>query len=39
LSWFALIGAMNELGLAPTWATLVESYIFNSNKVFALFEA
>jgi len=38
LSWFALIGAMKELGRAPTWATMVESYIFNSNKVFALFE-
>jgi hypothetical protein len=38
LSWFALIGAMRELGLAPTWTTLIESHIFNSNKVFALFE-
>jgi hypothetical protein len=38
LNWFALIGAMQELGRAPTWSSLVESYIFNSNKVFALFE-
>ncbi len=38
LNWFALIGAMDELGRAPTWSTLVESHIFNSNKVFALFE-
>ena len=38
LSWFALIGAMKELGLAPTWTTMVESHVFNSNKVFALFE-
>jgi hypothetical protein len=29
---------MEALGRAPTWATMVESYIFNSNKVFALFE-
>jgi predicted class III extradiol MEMO1 family dioxygenase len=38
LSWFALIGAMKELGRVPTWTTMVESYIFNSNKAFALFE-
>jgi hypothetical protein len=38
LNWFALVGAMDELGVGPTWATMVESYIFNSNKVFALFE-
>jgi hypothetical protein len=38
LSWFALIGAMQELGRSATWATMVESYIFNSNKVFASFE-
>jgi hypothetical protein len=38
LNWFALIGAMDELGLVPTWTTLVESFVFNSNKVFALFE-
>jgi hypothetical protein len=29
---------MKELGRAPTWTTMVESYVFNSNKVFALFE-
>lgn len=39
LSWFALIGAMKELGRTPTWATFVESYIFNSNKVFVIFES
>jgi hypothetical protein len=37
LNWFALIGAMEELTMAPTWTTMVESYVFNSNKVFALF--
>lgn len=38
LSWFALIGAMQELEQSPTWTTMIDSYIFNSNKVFALFE-
>ena len=38
LTWFALVGAMAELGHSPSWTTLVESHIFNSNKVFALFE-
>jgi hypothetical protein len=39
LTWFALVGAMQELGRLPTWTTFVESHVFNSNKVFALFEA
>jgi hypothetical protein len=38
LTWFALMGAMQELGRTPTWSMFVESHIFNSNKVFAVFE-
>jgi hypothetical protein len=38
LTWFALVGAMQELGRTPTWATFIESHVFNSNKVFATFE-
>jgi hypothetical protein len=36
LNWFALAGAARELGLGgPTWSTFVETWCFNSNKVFA----
>jgi hypothetical protein len=36
LNWFALMGAARELGLGgPTWSTFVETWCFNSNKVFA----
>jgi len=38
LNWFCLVGAMAELGRKPTWTTFVETYVFNSNKVFAIFE-
>ena len=37
LNWFVLFGAMARSGLTPSWATLVESHIFNSNKAFALY--
>jgi hypothetical protein len=37
LNWFALAGAMERTGAAPTWSTFVETSIFNSNKVFATF--
>ena len=34
LNWFALAGAMEELGAKPEWSTWVGSNVFNSNKVF-----
>ncbi|GIX49622.1 MAG: hypothetical protein KatS3mg131_3833 [Candidatus Tectimicrobiota bacterium] len=37
LNWMCLVGAMAELGRRPQEATLIESYIFNSNKCFAFF--
>ena len=37
LNWFALVGAMNELGLRVSWSDFVETYIFNSSKVAAIF--
>jgi len=37
LNWFALAGAMEELGRKPEVCTFVESWIFNSNKCFAVF--
>ena len=37
LNWFALMGAMNELGLRVTWSEFVETYVFNSSKVAAIF--
>ncbi len=37
LNWFALIGAMHEIGHKVVWSDLVETHIFNSNKVFAAF--
>lgn len=38
LNWFALVGAMRELNARLEWSTFVETSIFNSNKVFAIFE-
>lgn len=38
LNWFCLLGAMEELGRKPRWSELLESYIFNSSKVFAVFD-
>ena len=37
LNWFALLGAARELGssLSLSWSTFVETWVFNSNKVFA----
>jgi len=39
LNWFALAGAMEELGAELEWSTFVETHIFNSNKVFAVYSA
>jgi len=38
LNWFCLAGAMSELGRKPNWSQWIESYAFNSNKCFAIFE-
>jgi hypothetical protein len=37
LNWFCLVGAMAELRRKPSWTDWIESYIFNSNKCFAIF--
>ncbi|MBL8324539.1 MAG: hypothetical protein JNJ89_06230 [Rubrivivax sp.] len=39
LNWWALMGAMESLGSKLAWSTFVETSIFNSNKVFAIYEA
>jgi hypothetical protein len=38
LNWMCLAGAMAELGRRPQATEFIESYLFNSNKVFAVFE-
>jgi len=38
LNWFCLVGAMYELGAKLAWSDFVETYIFNSDKVTAIFE-
>ncbi len=37
LNWFALAGAMEALGARLEWSAFVETHIFNSNKVFAVY--
>ncbi|HLF71220.1 MAG TPA: extradiol ring-cleavage dioxygenase [Dehalococcoidia bacterium] len=37
LNWFCLAGAMNELGRKPNESHFVESWLCNSDKVFAVF--
>ena len=38
-NWYALAGAMERLGrTAPTWSTMIETHVFNSPKVFAVYE-
>ncbi len=40
LNWFPLLGAMHAFGRPiPNWSEFVETDVFNSNKVFATFEA
>jgi len=38
LNWFALAGAMQALGAPLEWSVFVETQVFNSNKVFAVFK-
>ena len=37
LNWMALMGAMAELDRKPAWSDFVETYLFNSSKVAAVF--
>jgi hypothetical protein len=37
LNWFCLAGAMERCSAKPSWATLIDTHIFNSNKVFAVY--
>ena len=38
LNWFMLAGAMEALGRKPDECDFIESWIFNSNKCFAVFK-
>ena len=38
LNWCPLLGAMDELGMSLSWSSFVETHVFNSNKVFAVYE-
>jgi hypothetical protein len=37
LNWFALMGAMKELGRKVVWSDFLETHIFNATKVTAIF--
>ncbi len=37
LNWHCLIGAMAELGRQPSYTSLVQTWIMNSSKAFAVF--
>ncbi len=37
LNWYVLFGAMRSMGRTPSWSTLVETDVFNSNKAFAIY--
>ena len=39
LNWAPLMGAMETLGARLDWSAFVETHIFNSNKVFAVYQA
>jgi hypothetical protein len=39
LNWWPLLGAMESLGAKLEWSEFVQTHVFNSNKVFAIFEA
>jgi hypothetical protein len=38
LNWCAIVGAARELGVKPQWTKFVDTWIFNSNKVFAVWD-
>jgi hypothetical protein len=37
LNWFCLVGAMTELQQRVTWSQFTETYVYNSDKVAAVF--
>ena len=39
LNWCPLIGAMQALGARLGWSSFIETHVFNSNKVFAVYQA
>lgn len=39
LNWYPLLGAMREIGAPLAWSDFVQTDVFNSNKVFAVYEA
>lgn len=39
LNWCPLLGAMEELGARLSYSSFVETHVFNSNKVFAVYDA
>ncbi|MGE0311163.1 MAG: hypothetical protein AB7P21_06020 [Lautropia sp.] len=39
LNWCPLLGAMETIGARLAWSEFVETAVFNSNKVFAVYEA
>ena len=38
LNWFPLMGAARALGATLAWSSFVETWVFNSNKVFAAWD-
>lgn len=38
LNWSPLVGAMHEVGAPLVWSEFIETSVFNSNKVFAIYE-
>ena len=38
LAWLPVLGAMDHIGRSLSWSTFTESDVFNSNKVFAIFD-
>jgi hypothetical protein len=38
LNWFPLAGAMHELGARLAWSEIVETYVYTSTKVSAVFD-
>ena len=38
LNWFCLMGAMSELNAKLNWSKFVETYVFNSDKVAAIYD-
>jgi hypothetical protein len=38
LNWFCLVGAMEAIDRPLRWAELTETWVFNSNKCFAVYE-